>query len=85
MNGAKVEFGHRRFVLAGGRIVVRVRTAAVTALLAALAVLLGAAALALGDYPVTIAQMIGSFTGATDGLERTAVLEWRLPRAASAL
>lgn len=85
MNGAKVEFGHRRFVLARGRAVVRVRTAAVAATLVTVAVLLGGAALALGDYPVTIAQMIGSFTGATDGLERTAVLEWRLPRAASAL
>ena len=70
MSGAKVEFGHRRFVLARGRAVVRVRTAAVAATLVTVAVLLGGAALALGDYPVTIAQMIGSFTGATDGLER---------------
>ena len=45
---------------------------------------LGILALALGDFPLTVGQVIGAFSGQTVGLERTVVLEWRLPRAAAA-
>ncbi|WP_110590193.1 FecCD family ABC transporter permease [Microbacterium suaedae] len=82
-----VVFANRRIVLGTGpgRIAVPVRTAIVTAAVFIVAVLLGLTALALGDYPVSPAEVVGSFTGSTEGLARTAVLEWRLPRAASAV
>ncbi|WP_105566018.1 FecCD family ABC transporter permease [Microbacterium halophytorum] len=83
----RVEFGHRRAVIGRGphRVVVRVRTLfATSAVLIAAAVLL-VTALTLGDYPVAPADVWGAFTGATTGLDRIAVLDWRLPRAAAAL
>ncbi|WP_221583359.1 iron chelate uptake ABC transporter family permease subunit [Microbacterium sp. G2-8] len=82
-----VRFAHRRLVLGRGRhrVVVRVRRAAATAAVTVVVLILGVTALALGDYPVAPAEVVGSFTGRTDGLARTAVLEWRLPRAASAI
>ncbi|MGV9316089.1 FecCD family ABC transporter permease [Streptomyces sp. NPDC003691] len=42
-------------------------------------------ALALGDFPLTTGEVLGVFTGRTQGFERTVVLEWRLPRAAGAV
>ncbi|MET1086250.1 MAG: iron chelate uptake ABC transporter family permease subunit [Arthrobacter sp.] len=46
---------------------------------------LGVAALALGDFPVSAPDVIGVFTGQTQGIERIVVLEWRFPRAFGAV
>jgi iron complex transport system permease protein len=43
------------------------------------------AGLALGDYPLTTDEVIDVLTGRIDGLARTVVLEWRLPRVLAAI
>lgn len=43
------------------------------------------AGLALGDYPLTTDEVIGVLTGRVDGLARTVVLDWRLPRVLAAI
>ena len=43
------------------------------------------AGLALGDYPLTTEEVIGVLTGRVDGLARTVVLDWRLPRVLAAI
>ncbi|TFD88165.1 iron-enterobactin ABC transporter permease [Cryobacterium lactosi] len=48
-------------------------------------VLLALLALALGDFPLTPAEVVGVVTGRVDGLPRIVVLEWRLPRAVAAV
>ena len=42
-------------------------------------------ALLLGDFPLTIGEMAGVLLGQGEGLARTVVLEWRLPRAIAAV
>ena len=42
-------------------------------------------ALLLGDFPLTIGEMVGVLLGQGEGLARTVVLEWRLPRAIAAV
>jgi len=54
-----------------------------TALLAI--VVAAIAGLALGDYPLTTEEVIGVLTGRVDGLARTVVLDWRLPRVLAAI
>lgn len=48
-------------------------------------VVAGIAGLALGDYPLTTDEVIGVLTGRIDGLARTVVLDWRLPRVLAAI
>jgi len=48
-------------------------------------VVAGIAGLALGDYPLTTDEVIGVLTGRVDGLARTVVLDWRLPRVLAAI
>ncbi|SMQ70996.1 iron complex transport system permease protein [Plantibacter sp. VKM Ac-1784] len=43
------------------------------------------AGLALGDYPLTTDEVVGVLTGRVDGLARTVVLDWRLPRVLAAI
>lgn len=42
-------------------------------------------ALLLGDFPLTIGEMVDVFLGRGEGLARTVVFEWRLPRAIAAV
>lgn len=82
-----VDFGSGRIVLGSSRaqLVVAVRPAVVTAAGVLVVLVLGVVALTLGEYPLSVGQVVGSFTGATDGLPRTVALEWRLPRAIAAI
>ncbi|MEU9609762.1 iron chelate uptake ABC transporter family permease subunit [Streptomyces sp. NPDC048057] len=85
--GTVLAAGRRRVMVGTDRlnVVLGVRPVAV-ALLAAAAIAVGAvAALALGDFPLTARDVLGVFTGRTQGFARTVVLEWRLPRAAAAV
>lgn len=47
-------------------------------------VALGVIGAAMGDFTVSIPDVLGVVTGRTTGLPRTVVLEWRLPRLAAA-
>ncbi|TCO33891.1 iron complex transport system permease protein [Rathayibacter tanaceti] len=38
-----------------------------------------------GDYPVPLGDVLGVVSGSTEGLARTVVVEWRLPRIAAAV
>ncbi|MBG6085295.1 FecCD family ABC transporter permease [Zhihengliuella flava] len=60
------------------------RTAAITAIMVAAAVVIGLVSLALGDYTLTLPQVIAALGDADAGLARTVVVEWRLPRAVAA-
>jgi len=61
------------------------RAAIVTLLAATTTVILLILALLLGDFPVTLGEMLDVFTGRGEGLVRTVILEWRLPRAVAAV
>ena len=62
------------------------KRAAVVAIIASIVVLLLIiVALLLGDFPITTAEMIDVLAGRAEGLVRTVVLEWRLPRALAAV
>ncbi|WP_376769792.1 FecCD family ABC transporter permease [Nocardiopsis aegyptia] len=65
-------------------VVFGVRSATVALAATGAAVVLGLSALALGDFPMTLPEVMGVLTGRTDGFARTVVLEWRLPRAVAA-
>ncbi|MFF6971952.1 FecCD family ABC transporter permease [Streptomyces tsukubensis] len=84
---AALDVGRRRVVVGSDRLhaVLNVRSAVVVLVAAALIAVLAVVALALGDFPLTTAEVLGAFTGRTGGFARTVVLEWRLPRAASAV
>lgn len=82
-----LDLGRRRVVLGvrGLTVVLGVRAALVGVLGALTVVILVLLALALGDFPLTLAEIVGVVTGRADGLPRIVVLEWRLPRAAAAV
>jgi iron complex transport system permease protein len=82
-----LDVGRRRLVLGirGFSLVIGVRSAVVGLIVTLVTVFLGLLALALGDFPITIAEVVGVRTGQVDALPRTVVLEWRLPRAAAAV
>jgi iron complex transport system permease protein len=82
-----LDVGRRRLVLGirGFSLVIGVRSAVVGLIVTLVTVFLGLLALALGDFPITIAEVVGVLTGQVDALPRTVVLEWRLPRAAAAV
>lgn len=86
--GVRVTGGPRRRVLLGTdrrHVGIGVREAAVTGSALAAVFVLGVVALAVGDFPVPVGDVLGAFTGRTDGLARTVVLEWRLPRVLAAV
>ena len=72
--------------LAGGRVSLRwrPRTLAVGAALAGLAAVLVLVALVLGDFPLTLREVLGALLGA-DGSAGVVVRDLRLPRALAAL
>ncbi|NJP67761.1 iron chelate uptake ABC transporter family permease subunit [Streptomyces sp. ventii] len=82
----RLRTGRRRLVVGTSRrnVVVGVRSAVLSVGAVVLIAGLLLAAVVLGDYPLTPGEAIGVLTGATEGFARTVVLEWRLPRAASA-
>ena len=82
-----LDVGRRRVVVGVRdlRIVIGLRSALVGLVVALATVLLALLALALGDFPMTLAEVVGVFTGQVDDLPRIVVLEWRLPRAAAAV
>lgn len=65
----------------GINILVDRRAALVGVAGAAVLVALLVLALLLGDFPITIPEMLDVLQGRGEGLVRTVILEWRLPRA----
>jgi iron complex transport system permease protein len=82
-----VKLATRRIVAGPAKFntVIDARSALVAALTMIVILALGVAALALGDFPVSVPDVVGAFTGQTQGIERIVVLEWRLPRAFGAV
>ena len=82
-----LDVGRRRIVLGirGLTVVIGLRSALVGVLVLLVTVFLALLALALGDFPLTLAEVVGVVTGQVDGLPRIVVLEWRLPRAMAAV
>jgi len=74
-------------VVRTGRVSVRVRTRAVTATLALLVgvVVLGALAMTLGDYQLSVGQVLGALTGSGSRAQQYVVLGLRAPRVVLAL
>ena len=62
-----------------------VREAVVCASALATVVALALAGLWLGDFPLTLGEVVGALGGRVGGLTRTVVLEWRLPRVVAAI
>lgn len=57
------------------------RSALVCGLLVAATLVLGTVAITFGEFPITVPQIVGAFTGAeTSEAVRRIVLEWRMPR-----
>ena len=82
-----MDVGRRRLVLGSGRfsVIVAVRSLIVGLAAAALSVVLGLVALALGDFPLTVTEVVGVLAGQVQGLPAIVVTEWRLPRAVAAV
>ena len=82
-----MDVGRRRLVLGSGRfsVIVAVRSLIVGLAAAALTVVLGLVALALGDFPLTVTEVVGVLAGQVQGLPAIVVTEWRLPRAVAAI
>ncbi|MFD5821786.1 FecCD family ABC transporter permease [Nesterenkonia xinjiangensis] len=71
--------------IGGARVVAARRALTTTAILCAASGLLLIGSLAWGDYPLSVTELLHAFAGQEDGLTRTIVMEWRLPRALAAL
>lgn len=86
MNG-QIDVGYRRRVLRLGHWTLPVRVRALVVVLIAVAVIavLGVLALGLGTYPLSPDAVLTVLTGGGEGLDRTVVMEWRLPRALAAI
>jgi len=82
-----MDVGRRRLVLGSGRfsVIVAVRSLIVGLAAVALTVVLGLVALALGDFPLTVTEVVGVLAGQVQGLPAIVVTEWRLPRAIAAV
>lgn len=84
----RVDPGYRVIALRVGGLGVRwpLRSMVVCLLLAAAVVAVTTWALALGDYPLSVAEVWGALLGDRDaGFARIVVTQWRLPRAAAAI
>ncbi|MBZ4486702.1 iron chelate uptake ABC transporter family permease subunit [Microbacterium sp. cx-55] len=79
--------GYRRVLLRIGPLRMPVRARSIVVGLAAVAALcvLGVLALGLGTYPLTPPEVIRALTGGGGAMDRTVVLDWRLPRALAAI
>lgn len=56
-----------------------------TLLLLVTAALMALASLTLGDYPLSLSEVLATFAGAGEGFHRMIVLEWRVPVAVAAV
>lgn len=82
-----IDFGYRSVTVRRGRISQRwqARSVLVCAVLIALTLTVTAWSLTLGDYPLSLHEVWLALVGDPDaGFARTAVVEWRLPRALAA-
>ncbi len=61
------------------------RTRLTTALLLTIALLAAIVTLGFGDYPMSVSQVVRALVDPSTGFDHTVVVEWRLPRAVSAL
>lgn len=77
----------RSRVLRTRRLSIRVdaRTLAVCGLLVLVGLGIGVVSLTLGDFPLTVPEVLGALAGPTDGPAHIIVVEWRLPRVLMAL
>jgi iron complex transport system permease protein len=78
-------YRHHRVRWGPAAFTVRTRSVVVAAGLVAAIALLGTAALGLGVYPLGPDAVLGALLGGGDAVDRTVVLEWRLPRAVAAV
>ncbi|WP_239683966.1 FecCD family ABC transporter permease [Leucobacter musarum] len=91
MSGARhdrsIDIGYRRIVLQAGPFAATVRTRGlvVGALAVGVIAVLLVLALGLGTFAVAPADVVRTLFGGGSPLERTVVLEWRLPRALAAI
>jgi len=60
------------------------RAVIVFGMLSILAIVLMVASLAIGDFALSIAQVVGALLGGETGMAHTVVIEWRLPRVLAA-
>lgn len=85
--GTLTDVGYRRRILRLGPLRMPVRQRSIVAGLVAIGVLcvLGVLALGLGTYPLTPQQVVQALFGGGDAMDRTVVIDWRLPRAVAAI
>ncbi|MHA6533883.1 FecCD family ABC transporter permease [Paenibacillus sp. BAC0078] len=81
-----VQYGRRELVLAWP-LKIRLRVKAMLATLAMLGVVIavGVFSLTVGTMPVSVVDVFKAITGHAEGIARTVVVEWRLPRAVAAI
>ncbi len=82
-----VDFGYAGTTLRGRWFSVRfgLRLITVSLVLFTAAVLISVLAITIGDFPLTVEQVLTALTGGGESFPRTVVLEWRLPIAISAV
>lgn len=81
------DVGYRRRILRLGPLRMPVRQRSILAGVAAVGalVVLAVLALGLGTYPLTPQQVVQTLLGGGDAMDRTVVIDWRLPRAVAAI
>ncbi|GMA26832.1 FecCD family ABC transporter permease [Arenivirga flava] len=87
MSGARLDVGYRDAVLRTRWTSVRVplRLVGLSVLLLGVAAAVAVVAIALGDYPLTLTQVLQTLLGGGEPFHRIVVLEWRLPVAIAAV
>lgn len=82
-----LDSGPRRVLLRLGplQVPVRVRSVVVGLTMTSAGIVLLILSLGLGSFPLAPAEVVRILFGGGDGIDRTVVLEWRLPRALAAL
>jgi len=85
--GTLADVGYRRRIVRLGPLRVPVRRRSIVAGLVAVVALgvLGVLALGLGTYPLTPQQVVQVLFGGGDAMDRTVVIDWRLPRAVAGI
>ena len=83
----KFDHGYRRLTLRVGRLSLPVRARSVTVglMFTVTILLLGILSLGLGTYQLSPTQVLQTFLQGGESLDRTVVLQWRLPRTLAAI